>query len=129
MEKHHLILGIIIVILGAGLYYAYSLTSVGSTPPAIGQERGITKIGVLNGHEFDLELENGERVHAVLTVDSTPEATEEVIKLINKSINPRIVVLDKRDNLWVIELHLTVREIEFKLSDWLVDRNMIWERH
>ena len=112
MEKLHLILGIIIVALGVGIFFAYQYANPLEDVPKMvepkkDQERNVTKIGVLSGHEFDLELENKERIHAVLGVISTPEAREKVIQLINRSTNPRIVIKYKDKGLWVVDLVLT----------------------
>lgn len=92
----------------------------------------VNRIQVLSGGEYDLILEDGRRVKAVLGVVATPDAKDKVVSFLNRSNNPR-VILKKQDGngTWLISLFVTTKNvenqyIEIDLSTWLREKNLVY---
>ena len=101
----------------------------------IGKTISATYINVISGNEFDIKLEDGERVHAVLPVGTPPEAKEKVTKIMNKAVNPKVVFRSKVDKGWVVDIKFGLPECnggscllhEESLVKWLKTNNLSWE--
>lgn len=94
---------------------------------AVSQE--IDQISVINGHEFDLKLKNGERIHARLKDSTSPEAKEKVIRFINSCRKPRAKIYKKDGDVWVVDLFLvpTDSTTEISLHEWLKENKLLWK--
>ncbi|MHA1948695.1 MAG: hypothetical protein ACW99G_03015 [Candidatus Thorarchaeota archaeon] len=90
------------------------------------------KIKVMAGNEFDITLDNGKRIHAKLAVNSVPDAKHKVITYLNQTTNPKVVVLGKQGDIWIIDLYVR-KELqaslyeEISLTSWLKDSGLIWQ--
>lgn len=125
------ILGILAVILGVVIVYATGGVKTElyhPSNPLVKQRVAVQRIRVISGHEFDVTLRDGRRIHGRLPVDTPLEATKEVVKLINSSTDPEVVLLNRENELWLIEIHLTVNGKKIRLVDWLSQNNLIWNR-
>lgn len=94
---------------------------------AVSQE--IEQISVINGHEFDLKLKNGERIHARLKDSTSPEAKEKVIRFINSCRKPRAKIYKKDGDVWVVDLFLVPTDSvnEVSLHEWLKENELLWK--
>lgn len=91
----------------------------------------ITKVDVIKGHEFDLTLQDGRVIHALLSIESIKDCKSKVVELFASSTDPKVVLLTKKDNNWVVQVYLTIKddkneEIEVSLNEWLKQKNLIY---
>lgn len=92
----------------------------------------VSQIHVIHGHEFDLTLEDQRRIHALLVIKTPIEAKSRVLELLNKSSNPCVVLKEKKDDVWVVDLYVTTKDIEnnqveVDLTTWLRDKKLVFE--
>lgn len=93
---------------------------------------GVQKINVLNGDEFELILDNQQKIHAVLDVRTTPSAKPRVVELFNKITKPRIILKHQQNDTWVVQFYVTTPDlsgnlVEVSLSKWLTEKKLIYE--
>lgn len=91
----------------------------------------ILKIDVIKGHEFDLTLSDGRIIHALLSVESIRNSKSKVIDLLSISTDPKVILLNKKDNFWIVEIYLTIKdskneEIEISINEWLKQKNLVY---
>lgn len=90
------------------------------------------------GHIFILDLKEGDRIKGILKVETGKDAHERVVKLINKSVRPDVVLYEHRpgEKLWVVDILLHIPECtkdggctlkELSLTDWLVKEGLAWQ--
>lgn len=95
----------------------------------IGRTYKVNHIGVISGHEFDIKLESGKRIHALLDVITAPEARDEVVRVLNKAQDPHVRLIGRDESNWHVELYFRIdgsgREINF--SDWLRQQGLVWD--
>lgn len=136
MNRSVLAAVVIVVILGAGLFFAgrQYLKRLNQRPPVpadvVPESQKVMKMTVLSGSEFDLKIgTKGDRVHVRLTVTAAPEAKEQVVRFINVCSNPRVVLLRKSGDVWTADLFLYVKETgkEVSLAEWLKFNNLAWD--
>lgn len=97
-----------------------------------GDTYSVTEITVLAGNEFDLKLENGKRIHAKLVVNTVPDAKYRVINYLNETQKPRVVILGKQGDTWMVDLHVRMESQaslwkEVSLTNWLKENELVWE--
>ena len=83
----------------------------------------IKTIRVISGHEFDLTLRDERRVYVKLKVETPQEAKEKVIAYINRSRSPYIIVYNKEDNVWVVDILFE----SGSLTEWLYAQKLAWD--
>ena len=94
----------------------------------------VYRIKVLQGHEFDLELDNGKRIHARLQKGSVPEAKERVIQFLNENLKNRTVyakvydkvIQDHAEDIWIVDLIVKTEDGDLSLTEWLEEKGLIW---
>lgn len=131
---------VIVVVLTVALFGAYRFrqgaAQTATAPifviPPISQreEIAVKKVAVLQGHEFDITLSDDRRIHAILAIQTPPEAKEKVVKFLNHSVKPRCVVLEKNSGAWTIDLIVEqsmMSESAQSLTDWLRQQKLVWE--
>lgn len=129
MDKKTLVLAIGGVLLMA-LFLWVVIKDQSSSTPFIGVHQWANKsysvqtVNVLNGHEFDLQLANGKRIRGFLEVTAAPEAKKEVVRLLNNSRKPRVILKRRKDDgHWCIELLVQPQsegwQREVNVADWL----------
>jgi hypothetical protein len=116
----------VVVALGA-VVVLNQRTSKTVSLPINAEEHSVVRIHVLTGHEFDLLLKDGKRIKGKLRVVTPIEATKKVVQLLNRSTNPKVILLEKQDHWWEIELKFKVDGNEMILSEWLIDNRLVWE--
>jgi len=132
-NKRILISAILGVVLIAG--YAYLNRSHPSLVTSPFEKLHVVyRINVLQGHEFDLKLDNGKRVHARLRIGTVPEAKESVIRFLNENLKNRTVYIkvyekvsqEHAEDLWIVDLIVKTGEGELSLAEWLEEKGLIW---
>lgn len=93
----------------------------------VGTSYKVKHIGVISGHEFDLKLEDGRRVHALLDVKTAPEAKEHVVRVLNNARSPRIRLIEKNGSDWRVELYVKIDGQEVNFVSWLRQMDLVWE--
>jgi hypothetical protein len=69
------------LLLSSIIYYRYNNTPVSEV---IKEETfGVLTATIISGNEFDLKLEDGRRVRACLAISATPEAKQQVVRLLH----------------------------------------------
>ena len=84
-------------------------------------------VRVIEGHEFDVILENGKRVHVFLGVRTPPEVKKEVIRFLNDCLDSNyschLVIRGSVADL------VMVKEGEcFSLTSWLKRQGYVWDQ-
>ena len=93
-------------------------------------ESSIKKIHVIQGHEFDIFLGNGKRIHAFLLVKTPSEAKERVVKFMNSYVNPRVIIKQQLKDSFLVDIIVndtTISKSTLSLTQWLENQNLIWE--
>ena len=94
--------------------------------------RLVSYIGVLDGDEFDVRLRDQTRIRCQLRVDTVPQAKDKVIRFINNSTNPRVVIFDhdSETNVWEVDILLDASGSaigDTSLTLWLIEEDLVWE--
>ena len=115
----------VVVVLGVALVLLYNAKSL--PLPGLSEifyeSHEVRKIQVLQGHEFDVLLVDGKRIHAYLKIKTPPEARDRVIVFINHSTCPKMIMYKQEQNGWIVDLTFS----EGSLTDWLVREGLVWE--
>ena len=80
---------------------------------------------VVDGHVFELKLEDGSWIHAFLTVTTSADAKQKVVDLLNKATDPVVVIKRKTVDGWIVEIELTYQGKKDKISDWLKANGLV----
>jgi hypothetical protein len=123
-DKNKLLLAVTVVVLAVVLILAYQNRYViRSRLPIGGIAYSVKTIKVMQGHEFDIILANGKRLHCLLKVQTPLEAKDKVIAYINNCSKPRVKLYRQRNQVWEIDLIFA----EGSLTNWLYQQNLVWE--
>ena len=95
--------------------------------PSIPEHYPIDRIRVIQGHDFDITLKNGNRIRANLRYATAPEAQQEVVAFFNSSLNPNVVLYEKLDNIWIVDIKAIHSGKEMELLEWLRAKNLVWD--
>jgi hypothetical protein len=87
------------------------------------QRYTVETICVVQGHEFDLQLTNGKRIHARLKVKTPAEAKDQVVEYINNSERPEVIVYKEDNDIWIVDLLFD----GMSLTEWLRSHKLVWE--
>jgi len=91
----------------------------------------ISKIDVIKGHEFDLLLKDGRRIHAFLSVESVKDSDKKVIQILSECKDPKVILIKKQEFSWQVEIYFTIKDlnnkdIEVSLDEWLKQKGLIY---
>jgi len=133
---------ILVVGLGASIFFAYryktDVTAL-SLPPGteqvdpnlppidLNQERPIKRLQVMQGHEFDITLDDGRRIHAMLPVRTGKEARDKVLTFISQSTKPRVIVLQQGPEFWTVDIKVSNGGRDVLLTEWLKANRLVWD--
>jgi len=96
-----------------------------------GEVYSVKSIQVISGNEFDLKLENGKRIHALLAVRATPDSRERVIDYLNQhGDHPKVKVIGRKGEMWIVDVYVKTNEAldeQHSLTQWLVNNELVWE--
>jgi hypothetical protein len=95
--------------------------------PSIAEHYPISRIRVIQGHDFDITLKNGNRIRANLRYATAPEAQQEVVEFFNSSLNPNVVLYEKLDHIWIVDIKAVHSGKEMGLLGWLRAKNLVWD--
>ena len=95
--------------------------------PSIPEHYPIDRIRVIQGHDFDITLKNGNRIRANLRYATAPEAQQEVVAFFNSSLNPNVVLYEKLDHIWIVGIKAVHSGKETELLEWLRVKNLVWD--
>ena len=95
--------------------------------PSIPEHYPIDRIRVIQGHDFDITLKNGNRIRANLRYATAPEAQQEVVAFFNSSLNPNVVLYEKLYNIWIVDIKAIHSGKEMELLEWLRAKNLVWD--
>ena len=95
--------------------------------PSIPKYYPISRIRVIQGHDFDITLKNGNRIRANLRYSTAPEAQQEVVAFFNSSLSPNIVLHEKLDHIWIVDIKAVHSGKETELLEWLRAKNLVWD--
>jgi len=92
----------------------------------------VKHLAVLTGSEFDLGLEDGRRIHAVLEVKAASDSKKHVLEFLNRSKNPRVVLKEQNGDLWLVQFYVTAQDttgqaVEIDLAKWLRDKKLAYD--
>jgi len=121
-KKITMLLVFMMVSLGAVIYIDYIRFS-----NFLNRPYEISKIQVLQGHEFDIVLRDNRRIKGQLKIKTPSKATKKVIQLINSSSKPEVVLIKKHDHIWDVEVYLVKDKKRFALTNWLRSNQLVWD--
>jgi uncharacterized protein YpmB len=143
MKQHNLCLVVILIILSVVLSFVLynkgvqtksaNKIDIETRISQQGDTYSVKKITVLAGNEFDITLDNGKRIYAKLAVTTVPDAKHRVITYLNETINPKVVILGKQGETWIVDLYVRMEsqasllDEEVSLSNWLKENGLIWQ--
>lgn len=135
MSRTRIILIIVALALGVGMFYAYTTkTSIPDGfnnpiqfPLISNKEYRVLRVHVLTSEKYDVVLFDNRRIIGQLDVRVPEEAREKIIDLFNHSTNPCLIHKGSNDVGWVVDFELTVDGADVKLSEWLKKNNLVWE--
>ena len=98
----------------------------------VGEHYPVKHIEVLQGHEFDVVLDNGKSYHVVLSgvIGTTPQAKELVVRYLNicreKGVKPIMVVSywNAQQQQYAVDIYLG----DEPLTTWLYAQNLAYSR-
>ena len=98
----------------------------------LGESYSVKSVDVIQGHEYDLQLSDGRRIRAQLEVETTPEAREWVVRLLNESRNPRVILLERKTaGHWCVDLRVQPQNNGFgrevSVADWLRTKHLAYD--
>lgn len=122
----------VLIILSIILFFVYNnkfkvidFSNSNITLPSIGSETfDIKKIRVIDGNEFEITYTSGKSIHGVLQVKTKDSAKDKVIKFLNESTQPKAVVFNKLNDVWIIDI---VVSNNVSLTSWLKEQELILE--
>lgn len=90
----------------------------------------IKKISVIESNSFDITFLDQDkkvvRILAKIAVKPTSEAREAIINLLNNIKQPEIVVLDKNEMNYLVEIYFNNYEKKSSLTEWLTEQNLLY---
>lgn len=122
---------LLLILMGCFLAYSYNAKKkVISIPsiPLIGTDRkDISQIKVLSGHEFEITYVDGrsKTIRALLSSRTTDGCKNRVVKFLNSSSQPKMIILNKMNDIYVVDIVVLFEGKSISLTDWLVDQNLI----
>jgi hypothetical protein len=122
MDKKAILL-LVIIALGVGLVAFWDRVPIVNS----NQTYQIKKIHIIEGHLYDIVLQDGRRILGKLEVTTPPEATKKIIELLNGSTNPEATLLDQEDHIWNIKLHVISDGKKIEITEWLRSNKLVWE--
>jgi len=142
LKDNAIIIGIVVVVAVVGLIFT-AVSSHAPPPPStsipgktleIGNRYKVLKVRVLEGHVFDVYLENQKRYLVALegVIGTPPEAKEHVVRLLNKSQDEGHFVTiiprewNDREYWWMVDMYFNSQDVT--LAEWLRARELVYNQ-
>lgn len=90
----------------------------------VGEEFGVMACRILDGHVFQVQLENGCWIEARLTHATREEATPAVIEALKIATSPSVILRRRCGRYWVVDFNLTLEARRTTLLEWLREQNL-----
>jgi hypothetical protein len=90
----------------------------------IGEEFGLMAVRIMDGHIFQVQLENGHWVEARLTTATKDEATPAVIEALKTATSPSVILRRRIGHYWVVDFNLTLDAKRTTLLEWLREKKL-----
>jgi hypothetical protein len=91
----------------------------------------IKKISIIESNSFDItfldENRKNVRILARIAASPTSEAREAILKLLNNIKQPEIVILDKNQVNYLVEIYFNISEKKSSLTEWLSEQNFLYD--
>jgi hypothetical protein len=91
-------------------------------PMSFGNQ-SVSRVKVIQGHEYDVFLENGSRLHVFLSVVTPPEAKIEVVRFLNDCEECYLV-----SRGYYVDLMVLTESEYVSLTNWLRNNNLAWDK-
>lgn len=90
----------------------------------------IKKISVIDSNSYDITFfdqnKNVVRILARLAVKPTSDARDAIITLLNNIKQPEIVIIDKNELNYLVEIYFNNYEKKSSLTEWLSEQNLLY---
>lgn len=97
------------------------------TPRAMepGAEFNVLACKVIDGHIFQVLLDNNTSTQVRLITATKDEATPAVIEALQTATSPSVVLRRKVGGCWIVDFHVTIQGRRTALLEWLSERKLI----
>ena len=121
----------IVLLISFFLVYSYSKTKTELPKYAISSKEtsvlDVKAIIVIGSNEFDIILADDNRVDGRLKINVPEDCKSKIIEIINKATLPKIVLFDYVDDMWIMDLKLTIDGKQISLTDYLIENKMFFK--
>ena len=91
-----------------------------------GKEYKVETVRVQKGHEFEIKIYDVGWIKGVLSKKTPVLSRKPVLELINSSTNPRVILIERLDNHWTVDIKLTEDGQEVDLISWLKNQGLLF---
>jgi hypothetical protein len=124
------VVGILGLVILCGVFYK---SRIPQNPPAKMfsqkiEEHSVLSIEVMDDCSLLLELANGKKICCKLPVNLVPNAKLHLVRFLNQSTNPRVVLMGVKGNAYIADLHVVPQgsTIDVSVVQWLKDKELVW---
>lgn len=86
----------------------------------------IESVRVQQPHEFEIKIYDVGWIKGQLREKAPMLARKPVIELFNNATDPKVILVEKVDNTWLIDIKLTVNAKEIDLVSWLKEQGFLF---
>lgn len=126
MNRVVVFLLVVIALLSMSLIWAAIYLPQMSESHDIGGIYHVIEVQVLDGHELIVQLEGGDYLRGILSVNAIPQAHREVVRVLNRAETPRVVLLNEIDGKLIYDLVFYLDGEEISLTSWLKQHNLTY---
>jgi len=90
----------------------------------VGEEFSLLAVRIMDGHIFQVQLENGQWIEARLTTATKDEATPAVIEALKTASSPTVILRRRIGSYWVVDFNLTLAARRTTLLEWLREQKL-----
>jgi hypothetical protein len=94
-------------------------------PMAPGVVYGVLSIKVVDGHIFNVLLDDQEWHEVRLTAVTREEATADVIEVLKQTHSPTVTLRRQVEGHWVVDFNVVLSGRRISLVEWLAERKLL----